>query len=93
MVDKAINLFTALTWLIVNSNRFVFVIVTYPDRIYFTPEQRASELHETIACNISWPLRVKNHCVRSGLHNSESSKGHIDQHKFPADRKTYFVLM
>jgi len=53
MVDKAINLFTALTWLIVNSNRFVFVIVTYPDRIYFTPEQRASELHETIACNIS----------------------------------------
>ena len=30
---------------------------------------------------------------RAGLHNSESSKGQIDQHKLAAGRKIYFVVV
>ena len=46
-----------------------------------------------------WRIKYKTRSIRStksdgltttGLHNSESSKGQIDQHKFPAGRKSVF---
>jgi len=43
---------------------------------YFT-----SKVHSDVVCNI--------HC-RAGLHNSESSKGQIDQHKLTVGCKSLF---